>query len=178
MSDWNCSEGKIALMSPAPNLEHQRISRRLSYLITDFLEDKHCEVFFAPFDVRLKRKGESGQEKDIYTVVQPDLCVVCDLSKLDTRGCLGAPDLVIEILSPGNSRKELRDKYELYQEAGVREYWLVTPEKRSVSVYVLNEEEIFIGLQPLTDEEILRTDILPGLEIDLAYVFGKEHQQS
>ncbi|MDV7396126.1 Uma2 family endonuclease, partial [Arthrospira platensis SPKY1] len=109
--------------------------------VGNFFHKKPCQVFHAPFDVRLPKKGQP----EVYTVVQPDLCVVCDQGKLDEKGCMGAPDLVVEILSPGNTHREMREKYEVYEEAGVKEYWLVSPWDKTVLVYVLNEEGIFIG---------------------------------
>lgn len=163
--------GKISPMPPAPNLEHQRISGRLFLNIATFLGKSNCEVFSAPFDVRLRRKDQAGDDQKIFTVVQPDLCVVCDPSILDQRGCNGAPDLVVEILSPGNSKRELRDKFELYEETGVKEYWIVYPEQRSVNRFILNEEGIFVGLRPLSEEEILETKTLPEIKIDLASIF-------
>jgi Uma2 family endonuclease len=128
-------------------------------------------VFSAPFDVRLTRKAKASHE-EITTVVQPDLCVICDLSKLDERGCLGAPDLVIEILSSGNSKKEMREKFEVYQESGVREYWLVNPTDENVIIYTLNEQGIYIGLAPYIAGDMLRSAIFPELLIDLGEVFA------
>jgi len=104
--------------------------------------------------------------------VQPDLCVICDLEKIDRRGCLGAPDLVIEILSEGNSEKEMNIKYQIYEESGVKEYWIVQPETQSVLRFVANEEGIFIGLKPTTVSETLRSAIFTELEIDLQKVFA------
>jgi Uma2 family endonuclease len=104
--------------------------------------------------------------------VQPDICVICDLEKLDDQGCVGAPDLIIEILSPGNSKKEMKEKYEVYQENGVKEYWLVDSTERSVFIYLLNESGIFIGLKPLIEEEILTSSILPGFEILVGDIFA------
>jgi len=111
-------------------------------------------------------------EKD-HTVVQPDLCVVCDLEKLDDKGCRGAPDLVVEILSPGNAEREMRDKFEVYETAGVREYWVVDPEHEVVSVYKLNEEHRFVGLPPRVKGDVLRSTIFPAMELDLGEVFGE-----
>ncbi len=163
--------GKIALMSPAPNRYHQEVVGNLHLYLGNFLRKQPCKVFMAPFDVRLPRP-HSAADDPIFTVVQPDLCVVCDESKLDAQGCIGAPDLVVEVLSPGNARKEMREKFELYEEAGVREYWLVNPAERSVFRYLRNEAGIFLAPQPLTDQETLLTDLLPGLEIDLGEVFN------
>src|SRR5690606_1563512 len=107
--------------------------------------------------------------QEIYTVVQPDLCVICDSSKLDEQGCNGAPELVIEILSPGNSRREMKDKFDLYQEAGVQEYWLVQPQEEVVLVYSMNEEGQYIGLRPAVDAIV--SPLFPDLDMDLAEVF-------
>ncbi|MDX1942881.1 MAG: Uma2 family endonuclease, partial [Saprospiraceae bacterium] len=119
-------KGRIFKMSPAPSRKHQRASIVLSSIIFDFLRAGPCEVYSAPFDVRLldsKKKKKSN--KEIYSVVQPDICVICDAEKLDDRGCIGAPDWIIEILSPGNNKKEVDNKFRLYEENGVREYWVV-----------------------------------------------------
>lgn len=164
-------KGKIFKMSPAPSLAHQRISTQLQGTLFNFLKARSCDLFSAPFDVRLYNdKKSKDANRQIYTVVQPDLCVVCDASKLDQRGCLGAPDLIIEILSPGNSSKEMNEKFDLYEETGVREYWLVEPAENAVWVYVLNEEGKYIGLKPTTT--ILKSSIFPDLVIDLKEIFA------
>src|SRR6478736_6826824 len=122
-------KGKIFRMSPAPNRMHQALSMRIANPIYNLLRGQQCQVYTAPFDVRLPRK--SLKDEDIITVVQPDICVICDPSKLDERGCIGAPDIVVEILSPSNNKKELKNKYEVYEESGVKEYWIVTPQERT-----------------------------------------------
>ncbi|MEY3240329.1 MAG: hypothetical protein RIR11_1767 [Bacteroidota bacterium] len=159
--------GKIRKMA-APNRRHQDITISLVKPFILSLEKSHCKVYVAPFDVRLKRARD---DKDVITVIQPDLCVICDLSKLDTRGCNGAPDLIIEILSPGNSRTEMRDKFELYQEAGVLEYWIVNPTEKTIQVFSLNEQGRYIGLPPTVEGDILTTPIIPNLEVDVTEVF-------
>ena len=162
-------KGKIFPMS-APARIHQRISWNFTAAIVKYLENRDCQAYSAPFDVRLTPLKKNKTNK-VHTIVQPDLCIICDLDKLDDKGCVGAPDLIIEILSPGNSRKEMKEKYEVYQENGVKEYWLVEPVDKCVFVYVLNEAGIYIGLQPVTDEDILTSTIFPELQIDLALVF-------
>jgi hypothetical protein len=129
-------KGKLFKMS-APSALHQEVSMKLSGELYQFLKGKDCKVFHAPFDVRLLK--EAKEDKDIYTVVQPDICVVCDPEKIDKRGCEGAPDLVIEILSLGNSKKEMKFKYALYEEAKVPEYWIIDPDHQNVLVYVLKD---------------------------------------
>jgi Uma2 family endonuclease len=160
--------GKIRQMS-APSVKHQRISIRFSRLLANALWQTSCQVFAAPFDVRLTRMRD---DKEVKTVVQPDLCVICDPSKLDERGCIGAPDLIIEILSPGNSRTEMRDKFELYQEAGVLEYWIVNPSEKMIQVFQLNEHGRYIGLPPVVEGDILTTPIVPNLEVDVTEIFA------
>jgi len=159
--------GKIRQMA-APSRKHQDISGKLQYAIMTALLKSPCKVYDAPFDVRLT---SVRNDKEVKTVVQPDICVICDLSKLDDRGCNGAPDLIIEILSPGNSRTEMRDKFELYQEAGVLEYWVVSPIEKTIQVWKLNEQGYYIGLPYAVEGDILTTPIIPNLEVIVADVF-------
>jgi Uma2 family endonuclease len=176
---WQLSErvelirGKIFPMSPAPNKRHQRISGRMFLSIGNYLalQKKGCELFAAPFDVRLlDSKKSKKSDKDIYTVVQPDLCMVCDESKLDDRGCIGAPDLIIEILSPGNSKKEMKIKYEIYEENGVKEYWIVFPYEQLIQQFALNTKGKYELVKIYTDEDLLTTPLFPDLSIDLSRI--------
>ena len=147
-------KGKILEMS-APSPIHQEISGNLQGALFVFLKNSKCKLYTAPFDVRFPQKGES----QVYTVVQPDLCVVCDFEKIDSKGCVGAPDLVVEILSPGNSKKEMKSKFALYQEEGVREYWVVDPERELVFVYVA-ENKKFKPTIPIADDYVYSTIFL------------------
>jgi Uma2 family endonuclease len=160
----------------APNVAHQQISSNLHGIIWSFLRKHPCNLFTAPFDVRLPLPANKVTATKIDTVIQPDLCVICDDEKLDKQGCIGAPDLIIEILSPGNSKREMRDKFELYQEAGVLEYWVVDPERKSVFVYRMNKKtKKFVAQLPVfTDEDTLDSSVFEGLEIILEEVFPKE----
>ena len=162
-------KGKIFKMSPAPNTLHQKISISLASIIFVHFKPHRCQAFAAPFDVRLPVKDKKSRQS---TVVQPDLCVICDESKLDEQGCNGAPDWVIEILSPGNSRFEMREKFRIYEEAGVREYWIINPAERIVLPYVLNEAGQYSGLAPAGEEDQLRPHVFPDLAIDLKEVFS------
>ncbi len=172
---WQFSErvellrGKVRQMA-APSRKHQGISINLARLLSTALWRTPCKVYSAPFDVRLTRFSKL-KNQEITTVVQPDLCVICDPAKLDDRGCIGAPDLIIEILSPGNSRTEMRDKFELYQEAGVLEYWIVSPTESTIQVWKLNEQGFYIGLPPAVEGDLLTTPIIPNLEVDVKEVF-------
>ncbi|TAN51951.1 MAG: Uma2 family endonuclease [Methylococcaceae bacterium] len=168
-------KGKIVLMSPAPNVKHQDISMNLSHGLKGFFRHKPCRVYAAPFDVRLyNRKKSILANRDIHTVVQPDLCVICNTGILDEQGCNGAPDWVIEILSKGNSKRETQDKYQLYQDSGVKEYWLVFPYEQSVHQFVLNElTEKYELIAMLAAEDRASPALFPDLVIDLAEVFAE-----
>lgn len=158
--------GKIARLA-APSRAHQAVSINLATLFKNALWNSPCKVYTAPFDVRLPKQTS----KDVHTVVQPDICVICDPSKLDERGCVGAPDLVVEILSPGNSKREMKDKFSIYEESGVQEYWIVYLAEKSVQVFRLNEEGRFVGIQPFVEEDDISTPVIPGLSISLTEVF-------
>ena len=164
-------KGKVFRMSPAPAVRHQKISMRLTGAFYNALNNQPCQLFAAPFDVRLYHKNKKTGEP-AQTVVQPDLCVICDESKLDEQGCDGAPDLIMEILSPGNSKKEMKDKFEVYEESGVKEYWLVHPSEKTVVIYHLNAEGIYVGSRPYTDEHTITTPIIPHLLLNLSQVFA------
>ena len=132
--------GFIKLMSPAPKRIHAKVSFNISGNLWSILKKNKgkCEVFTAPFDVRLPENGETENSK-IDTVVQPDICVVCDLSKLDDNGCCGAPDMIVEILSPSTAKKDMKEKFVLYEEHGVKEYWVVHPNDKAINVFLLQD---------------------------------------
>jgi len=161
--------GKIYAMSPAPRRIHQKISLRLTVSIYNQIEGYECELYEAPFDVRLVKAYEN--DKEIVNVVQPDLCVICDKTKLDDAGCLGAPDLVIEILSPNTSKKDVRIKYELYEEFGVREYWLVHTYDQLVDVFDLNEDGVYHLRRIYAPPEKVESLTVSGLTVDLNEIF-------
>jgi Uma2 family endonuclease len=133
-------DGFARLMSPAPKSIHQEICGNLFGELRNLIRKNKgaCKIFPAPFDVRLPKNGEK-EDGLIYTVVQPDICVICDLSKLDARGCLGAPDLIVEILSPSSAKYDLTVKFNLYEVSGVREYWIVYPFE-AVQVFLLQPD--------------------------------------
>ncbi|MVM41776.1 Uma2 family endonuclease [Spirosoma sp. HMF3257] len=131
-------KGKLYRMSPAPKRAHQLAVSHLLVDISIYLGSKGCEIYVAPFDVRLPIRNERKPDQ-LHTVVQPDICVVCDASKLDENGCLGAPDWVIEITSPRTAKNDFSEKFNLYEESGVREYWIVQPKEKAVNVYVLED---------------------------------------
>jgi Uma2 family endonuclease len=169
---WRFSErvelvfGKIIKMSPAPNTKHQLVSSQISRLFFNYFHLKPCKVFAAPFDVRLPIPNKKADT----TVIQPDICVVCDSSKIDEKGCNGAPDLIVEILSPGNSKHDLKTKFELYELAGVREYWIVDPMNEYILVYVLKDHQ-YIGLKPISIDDVVKSEIFPELSFALDGIF-------
>ncbi|MCC5932336.1 MAG: Uma2 family endonuclease [Cyclobacteriaceae bacterium] len=164
-------KGKVFKQAAAPRVNHQRVSAKVFTKLYNFLEGKHCEAFSAPFDVRLPLK--SKKHEDINTVVQPDICVVCDPEKIDELGCVGAPDLVVEILSPGNNSKELHNKFEVYEESGVKEYWIIHPAECTVMIYTLVEGK-FIASRLFTIGDIVYSEVVKGFILDLDEVFGPE----
>jgi Uma2 family endonuclease len=167
---WELIDGAVFNMTPAPSRKHQKISMELAWQLRTFLKDNSCEVYAAPFDVRLPEKDEPDDE--IKTVVQPDISVICDKTKLDDRGCRGAPDLIIEIVSPFTARKDLKDKMFLYERCGVKEYWIVHPEEKILMRYKL-ENNRYGRAEIFSEEDTLRTVLLEGLEIELDAVFSE-----
>jgi Uma2 family endonuclease len=162
-------KGHLFKMSPAPSRLHQGILTNIFGPIYNTLKGKQCNVYTAPFDVRLAKKTQD--DKEVFTVVQPDIVVVCDQTKLDKRGCIGAPDIVVEILSPGNNKKELINKYEVYEEAGVKEYWIVSPSEKTFFRYILDDNGKFQPTKMLTEGEEVTTAIMPGFNLILEEVF-------
>lgn len=165
-------QGKIFKMA-APSTSHQLVSTNLLLEIGGFLRQTPCKVFAAPFDVRLPLPPNQMKEDKIDTVVQPDICVICDLDKLDERGCKGSPDWIIEILSKGTAPKDLKDKFELYQHAGVKEYWIVHPSEQTVIPYRLNEMGQYEAFRPnpFAADETIASFVFPDLSVALSEVF-------
>lgn len=166
-------DGFIRLMSPAPTSTHAEISFNLSVLFGSYIKNKnrHCKAFSAPFDVRLPQKMEKVTDDKIYTVVQPDICIVCDVSKIDERGCLGAPDLVVEITSPSSQKYDLNDKYNLYEAAGVKEYWVISPKDKSVNVFILQDDGKYDRGTVYEKETEIPVKTLPGLTLKTPDIF-------
>ncbi len=167
---WELIDGEAYDMSPAPSTEHQRVSRKLLVQIEGFLRQKPCEVFYAPFDVRLPERDEADDE--IENVVQPDISVICDPSKLDSKGCKGAPDLIIEILSPSTAKKDRQEKFLLYERHGVKAYWLVHQSEHLIEVFRLRNSGVYDKPEIYAGDDMMPVDLFPDLEIDLGVVFG------
>lgn len=164
--------GRIYKMCPAPSSGHQQVSVNLVGELYAFLKGKNCKLFSAPFDVRLPVKNKK-KDNEVSTVVQPDVCIVCDETKIDHRGCLGAPDLIIEVLSPGNSKKEVKVKFGLYQGAGVKEYWVVYPAEENIAVFILNEKSQYDGAKIYASGDRIISHVVKGMSIEVDDIFGQ-----
>jgi Uma2 family endonuclease len=158
----------------APTRWHAGISAsifgRFWNYITKRKDKGQCKVYHAPFDVRFPKNGETADNK-IYTVVQPDICVVCDPKKLDKAGCIGAPDLIVEVQSPSTAKRDLQEKFKLYEESGVREYWIVYPRVQGVTVFLLQEDGKYDEGTTYEFTGKVPVSIFDGLEIDLEELF-------
>ena len=158
-------------MFPSPLSAHARITRRCLRSFEEFIENNGYgfEVFHAPFDVILF-KGEYDPKK-IDTVVQPDVFVVCDTSKIQSRGCFGTPDLIIEVLSSFTSKRDLNDKFNLYQEYGVKEYWVVYPQDKQVQIFLLKENGKF-NEGTFYESTTVSATVIPRFQMALDYMFS------
>jgi len=171
--DWELAEGERyeviygeAFAMSAPGERHQLILMELASQFHVYLKGKPCRVFPAPYDVRLFYREDDGDD----TVVQPDITVVCDEKKRGSEGCRGAPDLVVEILSPSNSAIEMQRKFGLYQRAGIREYWVVDPENKELTIYRFGEN---LGFHVYKGGDTVTSTVLTGLRIVLDQIFDE-----
>jgi len=166
--------GVVKIMSPAPRVEHARTTTKIIWNLESIVKNNKgkCEVFTAPFDVRFPKHGETADNK-IDTVVQPDICVICDLSKLDERGCCGAPDMIVEILSPSTLKKDVTEKFALYEESGVKEYWIVHPRDKSINVFILQEDGKYDAGTLYESEGKVPVHIFDDYLIDMNDIFEK-----
>jgi Uma2 family endonuclease len=170
---WEIIDGEAYDMSPAPGLTHQKISGEIYRQIANFLEGKPCRVFAAPFDVFLPEPGES--EDGTSTVVQPDISIICDDSKLSEKGCTGPPEVIIEIVSPWGASRDQIKKRRLYEKKGVGEYWIVHPSDRIVWKYVLSKGSY--GKPDIFDNTGKPSfEIFPEFKLDLLKVFGPSEE--
>jgi Uma2 family endonuclease len=167
---WELIDGEAFEMTPAPSRSHQDTLRELILEIGIFLRGKPCTIYPSPFDVRLYDSPDQA-DSQIPTVVQPDLVVICDKAKLDERGCRGAPDLVIEITSPGSISRDLKTKLNLYEKHGVKEYWIVSPSKKTISVFNRNKQGLYGKPIVCIDKEKVRSEVLEGIGIAAGEVF-------
>ena len=171
---WEIIDGEVFDMTPAPSRIHQEVLGELFFWLQSYVKNSKggCKVYPAPFDVRfIDTEYEAGD--DIDTVVQPDIVVVCDPDKLDDHGCLGTPDLVVEVLSPSTAKRDLKVKRQLYEQYGVKEYWLVHSVDQTVMVYILNDQDKYDKAEIYGLEDDLCTVLFEDLKIELVDVFGE-----
>ncbi|RZJ60919.1 MAG: Uma2 family endonuclease [Hymenobacter sp.] len=161
--------GRVLRRMSAPTFAHQQCSSNLHGELYQYLKNKPCRVFAAPFDVRLLRSTGNG-DAQVRTVVQPDLCVICDATKFDRRGCVGAPDWVIEIISPGTTTHDTKTKFDLYAENGVGEYWIVYPGEQNIAVFVLQNGD-YQTMGEYYEPGLIPSHTLPELQLEWADVF-------
>jgi Uma2 family endonuclease len=164
-------KGWIYKMSPAPKRRHQKISLRLTITFGNFFDSRRCEVYVAPFDVRLKKN--KGSDSEVDTVLQPDISVFCDLTKLDDRGAIDAPDLVVEVTSDSTMKKDYNEKFNVYEENGVQEYWIVNPDSHSMEIFTsINNKFESAGIFNTHDGAIEVSSLLfPELKVNLIEIF-------
>jgi len=162
---WELIDGVAWNMSPAPTRKHQGICINILRELSGYLKDKDCNIYGAPFDVRLPDGLQSDDSVD--TVVQPDISVFCDEKRLDDRGAVGAPDMVVEILSPSTAAKDLREKFYLYEKVGVKEYWIVDPANETLTVYALDKNGKYPVGKVYAGEDMVTVSIFKDLEIKM-----------
>ena len=167
---WELIDGQARMMSPAPTLLHQRLVGKLYRQIDEFLDDKPCQAFVAPFDVRLPEKDQADEK--VNTVVQPDISVFCHPERLDHRGGRGAPDWIIEILSPGTAIQDCIRKRDLYARHGVAEYWIVDPDSRIVQIYRQSSEAGYRSGREERARGQTEVGLFPDLALDWTRAFG------
>jgi len=161
-------EGQVYMMAP-PTRAHQHALSELHGQLYDYLKGKPCEVYPAPFGVRLFETADDRPE-DSDTMVEPDISVICDHDKLDDYGCKGAPDFIAEILSPSTQGQDRVKKFNLYERAGVREYWIVDTETKTISVHTLEDGQ-YHSPQVFVSGASVPIAALGGLTIDTAAIF-------
>lgn len=164
--------GRLSRMSPAPRAKHQRVVSHILRELYGFFSQKSCEIYPAPFDVRLPNPDyEPGFNNKVHTVVQPDICVICDPAKVDEYGCVGPPDWVIEIASPSTQKKDFNEKLDLYEAAGIPEYWIAIPKSQEVYVFALENgryEQKAVYEQGQTATSVC----YPALQMSMDRIFG------
>ena len=170
---WELIDGVPWNMSPAPGTTHQRMVRELAVALYAALADSPCELFLSPFDVRLPETTvDQAEDETVLTVVQPDLAIVCDADKIDAKGCLGPPDVMIEVLSPSSAYRDETDKLHLYEAQGVKEYWIVNPDGGYIMVYTLVDKK-YGKPEYLWHDDILISKVIDGIALELAPLFAR-----
>lgn len=165
---WEIIDG-VPIMQAAPTWQHQAISRELLTQFNNYLKDKPCQVFASPFDLRLPEKNEKDEETTF--VVQPDIVVVCDKDGLKGTGYYGTPTLVIEVSSPSTAKNDRVWKFNRYEKAGVKEYWIVEPDGKFISVFTLLPNDRYGRPEFYTETDMIEVAVFPGFKVDLKPIF-------
>ncbi|MCP4217934.1 MAG: Uma2 family endonuclease [bacterium] len=166
---WELIDGHPYNMTPAPGTNHQLVSTALVAQLARHPDTGTCRVIAAPFDVRLPMNEQ--KEEEIINVVQPDISIICDPAKLDRKGCLGAPDLIMEIISPSTTAKDKREKFFLYEQAGVKEYWLVYPDGKIIEVFTLDDSGRYGRPDIYGESDSIALTAIKGITLDLHPIF-------
>ncbi|WP_062106747.1 Uma2 family endonuclease [Bacillus niameyensis] len=156
----------IVYMSPSPSTKHQRISRRLERFLEDFLDNKPCEMFHAPYDIQLESDKLKGKK-----IVVPDISIICDKSGFTDERYIGVPELIVEILSPSNQSHDLVTKLNLYMDCGVPEYWIVNPMLKAITVYTINDNGMYEQHDMKTETGSIHSKILDGFRVEMEELF-------
>ncbi len=168
---WELIEGVPHAMTPAPTSDHQGVVTELSAQLTLWLRGQKCKAFVSPIDVILANPEET--DEDITTIVQPDLIVVCDAKKIVKRGIRGAPDFVLEVLSPSTASHDQITKAALYEKHGVKEFWVVDLEERLVTVRTRTEAGQFAAVRFIKAEGKVPVSLFEGFEFDFDIAFAR-----
>ncbi|SDG31300.1 Uma2 family endonuclease [Desulfosporosinus hippei] len=168
---WEIIDG-IAYMQSAPSPVHQEISGGLFAQFYSYLLDKSCKVYHAPFCVKLITDAVKTNE-EIKNVVEPDITIVCDRSKIDDKGYNGVPDMIVEIISPSSIKMDRLIKFNKYEKVGVKEYWIVEPEGKLVNVFILQEDKRYGRPDVYTEDDKVKVSIFPDLFINLKPIFDR-----
>lgn len=169
---WELVDG-VPYMQAAPSPIHQEVLNNINVQFHNYLSGKPCKVYPAPFCVRLINGNEKTND-DIKKVFEPDISIVCNKSKIDERGCIGAPDLIVEVMSPSSVKMDRVEKFNSYEKAGVKEYWIVEPQGKIVSVFVLQSNNRYGRPEIYTEEDKITVSIFPNLIVDLSVVFPSD----
>lgn len=166
---WELIDGEPCVMSPAPSRMHQEIIGEMFLQIATYLKGKKCKIYVAPFDVVLIKPNEKDEESK--NIVQPDITIICDEEKLNDKGCIGAPDMVVEVVSPSTASQDYVKKLNLYEKYEIKEYWIVNPKNSNIFVYKLDENSQYSEVKVYSIKDKVKVGIFDNLNIDLASIF-------
>lgn len=165
---WELIDG-VPYLQAAPTWQHQAIVSNIITRFNTYLQDKSCFAFPAPFDLIL---GEEENDEDVTNILQPDVVIICDKSRLRKTGYFGVPELIIEVVSPSTSKMDRVFKFNKYEKAGVKEYWIIEPEGKFVSVFNLQNNKRYGRPETYTEEDTMQVSTFSDLRIDLATIFA------